>query len=357
MCTIGFHEDTLWKNKEPGKKNYEVLSIGYEGNKTQSVFIGIDPIARVNLAEEIEKNEKKDIEINNNEDMIPKNELEIPPNFPVKQVVLLPAEEIPYVSSVSHNNYKSSWGGANPYLGVVTSAVRHEIKGEYNSYSKLVTEMLSKYDNIEDCVNYIKKELPKRKIRGVNIGLMDKNKKILIEYVPESLKKDSLKVEEINDGRVETNFSTLNNFFWSEDWIAGKGDLKITQHFIRSLNRYIVARNENLNINEKSKNHLLYEELFNPEILKEGFEKFKEGELDKLNLNNVIEDKSFYTICTHDKIYNIGEEEPPTSFKRTSWNYKFDGNSLEFEYDNPCISKSNIGIEMKDLETLSKKLS
>ncbi len=362
MCTIGYDrmENSIYKLKEPGRKNYESLVIGYEGDQFLEVLAGAELDESVDLVEEVKRNPLKRIEMRSYEEKIPESETNVSPDMPVKQLVLTPTGRMPYIASVSHDDYDSGWGGCNPELSVFTAAVRHHSKDRYRPYSKMVTHMLENHTEAEECLNYLEDVTDKEAVRGFNMVIKDNQKQFLIESVPEDfVDGGSFCVKELSGDEAETNFSRLNGFFWDGDWKPYEGDPTTTHHFIRSLNRYL-AHDIDMDLDKKLECHLRYEDLFDVRTLNKAYEMFLEKNLDdvveELGLDDPVVKPSFYTNCTHDKLENITEGESPVSFKKTAWTSHTDQNFFNITYGQPCESKLNFFASLEDIESLSQDL-
>ncbi len=362
MCTIGYDrkENSIYKLKEPGRKNYESLVVGYEGDQFLEVLVGAELDESVDIMEEIRKNPLDKMEMRSYEKKIPESETNVSPDMPVKQVILAPTKRMPYIASASHDDYDSGWGGCNPEVSVFTAAVRHHSKDQYRPYSKMVTHMLENYKEAEECLDYLEDLTSEEGVRGFNMVIKDDQKQFLVESIPDDfVDGNPFHVKELSEDEAETNFSRLNGFFWDGDWKPYDGDITITHHFIRSLNRYL-AHNIDMDLDKKLQCHLRYEDLFDVRMLNRAHEMFLEKNLDdiveELGFDEPVVKPSFYTNCTHDKLENITDGESPVSFKKTAWASYSDQNFFNMTYGQPCESKLKFFASLDDLESLSQDL-
>lgn len=267
---------------------------------------------------------------------------QVEPTWPHKPLAVCNSNTKGY-KLVKSDNLNYCFGGTNEKIAVGGAPLDHPYKNkEKTSLGEIVSKILDTVEDRDSAVNTVE-DLVDCKNNGFVLLISDFRKGTFIEYMPEKDKQGKLEVCDISgDYDVRTNFSLEHGFFWSDNWVPSTD--MVTQKFIKGLNKYLVSK-ELESGNLAVKNHDLIMDLFNKGYQNEVIKFLSKNDLDSLD-TEIVEysrDASFYTLCTHPKIYATCTKQD----MRTAVSLKFNKKGSRIIYGNPCHSKLHSKYEIK----------
>ncbi|MCK5043431.1 hypothetical protein KAR52_00305 [Candidatus Pacearchaeota archaeon] len=393
MCTIGYFEHNgkkyAGKNREPGKNSLDTLVIRTRHiTRPKLFYLGIDPENTVNLANEILRvaEDKRYFDLADDlaiklYKLAPKEKLPtelkktlseniwggiylnknigMPAASPTKAIFVIPFDGPTTIGNYSHYNLERSWGGVNEGgVFMQSSSIRHENRLiDRPSYSVITNDILLNCENVNQAVKYLEKTIKSGKNKspgGANFLIADDKRQVIIEYLPADVlgsEKYNLIFSEGESKDFRSNFGLESKFFERKGWNLQNSKFDEKEHFIRSINRFLVSHKESgPNI---FSSHTVYQDLFDDEILNEIVNMMNKGELMEVGLSSPTQFASFYSICTHP----VTKKDNFSTYKRTFWNMvaNLTDNKVLLSYDNCCQSGAEIEIDPKKINQALKQ--